>query len=162
MSASQLNHGLDYGLYAVVIAALLWLFISFLFYVGEKMQEVQGSQAGSVSHQELAMAETIALLRQQNQELQQQILQLTEQVAELQTHRQTVKSGHQALKLTHAMVQISSEPDTLKSQVIELYQAGSMSNRAIARQLGVDRNRVNVIVREHKQSINSEASSDAV
>jgi small-conductance mechanosensitive channel len=181
MSFSQVNNGLDYVLYAVTGFALVWLMISFLLYVRQKIQEPRSLSSAQFPAEPVEAVETakaIAHLVKQNHDLKCQMLRLAQQVEELQarienfqtsvkkmwqgakattqeTH-QDLNESDQKLDVIKALPQNGLEQDSLMQQVIELHRDGSMSNRAIAKSLRADRNKVNGIVREYKQSLRSE------
>jgi hypothetical protein len=181
MSFSQVNNGLDYVLYAVTGFALVWLMISFLLYVRQKIQEPRSLSSAQFPAKPVEAGETvkaIADLIEQNYDLKCQMLRLVQQVKELQarmessqtsakkmwqgakattqeTH-QDLNEGDQKLDVTKELPQNGSEQNSLMQRVIELHRDGAMSNRAIAKSLRADRNKVNGIVREYKQSLRSE------
>jgi Tfp pilus assembly major pilin PilA len=153
MSLTQLNDGLNYLLFAVAGSALLWLVVSFGMYVRVHSQPLKNHLSASTGE---SLSGAIALLQSQNHELKQQVLQLTQQITALQKQVETNHAfekpkAHRALGMTQMKSKVQLE-DGFRQQVIDLYQNEALSNRAIAKQLKVDRNKVNAIVREHKRS----------
>jgi hypothetical protein len=173
MSFSQVNTGLDYVLYAVTRFALVWLMISFLLYVRQRVQEPRSLSSAQFPAEPVETAKAIAHLVEQNHDLKCQMRRLVQQVEELQarmessqtaakkmwqgakattqkTHQDSNEEDGENLNVTEASPQNESEKNSLRQRVIELHRDGSMSNRAIAKRLSVDRNKVNGIIREYK------------
>jgi thymidine phosphorylase len=175
MTFSQVDNGLDYVLYAVTGFALVWLVISFSIFVGQKIQEPRSrsSEQLSAEPQTVETTQAIADLVEQNQDLKDQALRLAQQVEELQAQMErsqtaakkmrqgiTTQATHQ--DLTEVVSQHETEKESLMQQVIGLHRDEGMSNRAIAKRLGVARNKVNGIVREYKQSLGSESGAEDI